>query len=208
MTVVPNPGAGAGVFDVNVFANCTGTQTDGFDGGLAGFQFDLLSVGTNKLAPLAAGGGPLAGKVKTTFSPSVATNFATLTPSKTDALPTQNPTAVPPYVADTDLDAPGGSFSDSGFKSINFGFGGTPQLIATEQWQLINGATSDDLRLYIIGPTYYNDGATATNFQSNFLPGQFTSGNQTVTVGAVPEPASIGMIGGLIGLAGIRRRKA
>jgi len=211
MTVVPNPGAGVGVFDVNVFANTTGTQSDGSDGGLAGFQFDILSDGTNKVAPLAAGAGPLAGKVKTTFSPSVATNFSTLTPQKTDALPTQNPTAVPPYVADTDLDAPGGSFSDAGFKSINFGFGNTPQLIATEQWQLINGATSDNLRLYIIGPTYYNDNASATNFQTSYLPGQFTSGTQTATIGtagAVPEPASMGILGGLFGLVGLRRRKA
>jgi len=206
MTATPVAGQ-PGVFDVNVFANTTGTQTDGFDGGLAGFQFDILSDGTSKCAPLAAGGGPLAGKTKTTFSPTVATNFSTLTPQKTDATPAQNPTAVPPYVADTDLDAPGGSFSDSGFKKIDFGVGNTPQLIATEQWQLINGATGDTLRLYIVGPTYYNDGATATNFQTNYLPGQFASGTQTVAI-TVPEPASIGLLAGLVGFVGARRRKA
>src|SRR4051812_19591583 len=131
MTMAPNAAAtaangGIPVFDVNVFANTTGTQTDGSDGGLAGFQFDILSDGTGKAAPLAAGAGPLAGKAKTTFSPTVSTNFATLTPQKTDATPAQNPTAVPPYVSDGDLDAPGGSFSDAGFKSINFGVGNTP----------------------------------------------------------------------------------
>jgi len=201
--------ATAGVFDVKIFATVTGTATDAFDGGLSGMQFDVLSDGTAKSLPLPNGGGGQAVRAKITWAPAIVGNFSLLTPSKTDAIPAQNPTAVPPYVSDGDLDAVGASFSDaSSFSNTTLGLNASA-LIATEQWQL-NAGQSDTLRVHIITPTYYDDTATATGLQRSFLPGQYNTGNITVALGAtgtVPEPTSLAFLA-VGGLMAARRRRA
>src|SRR5437879_2115552 len=113
LDVTPVTNGSDGLWNVTVFAKADGTPSNG-DGGISGFQFDILSTDIPglKVFPSSQGGGPLAGKVKTTYN---ITGFTTQLPAKTDATPALNPTAVPPYVGpDGDLDGVGGSFFDTG----------------------------------------------------------------------------------------------
>lgn len=171
VTSQPDPTAAASsgipVWDISIYAQTSGTTSsvlDG-DGGIAGLQFDLLSNRTGHTMPTSAGSGPLAARAKIAWSTEVSSNFNTINPVKRDAISDHNPTANPPYVSDGDLDALGASFSDNArFSDSSLGLADF-QLIATEQWQANTSAFLDDsLRLYIVGPTYYNYAAPTTNF--------------------------------------------
>ena len=148
------------------------------DGGVSGFQFDILSDGNNISAPVPlAATGPNFAKVKTTFAIS-SSDFATqLVPQKIDVGAAQGY----PNDTDTDLDAYAGSFADSnsGFTNTTLGqaSSGNGALIATEQWTIPDGQ-ADHLSVFLTGPQYYDF--------SNTTPGSgFRTGfTQTVTTGA------------------------
>lgn len=173
---------GTPVFDVSVYAQTTGTQTSSAngDGGVSGLQFDLLSDGTGKAQPLQQGSDPAPSKAKLTWAPEITSNFNTILPLRTDAIAAQNPTANPPYAADGDLDAVGASFSDAAaFSDTTLGLNNFA-LLGTEQWELNTGNLFENLRLYIVGPTYYDFTKTQSNFMSNYLAGQYRSGQLVI----------------------------
>jgi hypothetical protein len=212
LQTVNNP-VGSNQFDVKLFARSDAAESSAGagDGGIAGFQFDILSDGDTKSAPVPAGPtGPNFLKVKTEFAVS-SSDFATqLVPQKKDV----GAAELYPLDLDTDLDAYAGSFADSnsGFSNTTLGKGasGLGALIATEHWTL-NG-NSDHLSVFLTGPQYYNFGNTTpgAGFRSAFtsVVQDPQGGFLASSVGTTPEPASIGLIGAVAGLMLGRRRKA
>jgi len=207
-TGATNAVTGMHIYNVQVFGRTDQLETapGNGDGGIAGFQFDILSnnntdaVSVNNASiPQAAGVGPNANKVKTTFDPAVSSNFTTQLPNREDG------SALNGYASDTDtdIDAPGGSFFSTGFNKTDLGkaSSGDGALIATEVWES-NPAQNDSLNVFVKGAQFYDFNNTANNFRTNFAT---VSG-----VGApftVPEPASLGVLA-LGAVAGLRRRKA
>jgi len=214
-----------GLFDVGVYCKSDAAESAAAndDGGVAGFQFDILSVGNTLSVPVQAGVTPaLQGKVKNTYAlsgytmNSVPSTWGTQrVPDRLDAS-AANGYSGPPDV-DTDLDALGGSFADT---SLGYGYtklgknadstgpstanGGLGDLVSTEQWQLTSPSVADSLNVVITGPTYYDFNNAANNFISSFQ----TVVTAPTVLTTVPEPASMGLLAGLVGLAGLRRRKA
>jgi len=197
-----------GLFDVGIYAKTDqGESAPGAgDGGVAGFQFDILSAGDNLAQPLpSAPSGPNFNKVKTTFAVPLTSFGFQNNPNKQDGSASNGY----PADADNDLDAVSGSFADTGgtFATTNLGRnqsanGGLGDLIATEQWQLNNPVVPEFLNLFIIGPQYYNFANTAGNFRSTY-----TTSVPTGIVLGVPEPSILGLAS-VAGLGWIRRRRA
>jgi len=107
LQTVANP-AGSNQFDVKIFARSDAPESaaGAGDGGVSGFQFDILSDGDSKSAPVPlAATGPNFAKVKTEFAVAPA-DFATqLVPQKKDV----GVAELYPLDLDTDLDAYAGS---------------------------------------------------------------------------------------------------
>jgi MYXO-CTERM domain-containing protein len=181
------------------------------DGGVSGFQFDILSDGHNISAPVpAASVGPNFAKVKTTFAISSA-DFATqLLPQKIDVGAAQGY----PNDTDTDLDAYAGSFADSnsGFTNTTLGktASGLGALIATEQWTVPDGQ-QDHLSLFLVGPQYYDFSNTTpgSGSRTNFTTTTIDPAGGTIgtSAGTTPEPAALGFLS-VVGIAGFRRRRS
>jgi len=206
LIVTPVNSPNNGVYNVQVWA-----KTDTFDaandaGGIAGFQFDILSDGNAKSGPNAASGIGGSGKVLTTYS--VGGGYTTLTPQRVDVGAPQGY----PTDTDTDLDALGGSFSsaDVSAPGINLKIGtgntaaGNFDLIASETWTLTDPLQGDHLSLFVLGGQWWDANNSGNNFHTNFTSAT-TAG---ADLPAVPEPASLGLLGtAALGLVA-RRRKA
>jgi len=179
------------------YVDFTGQTTDG---GLRGFGFQVASTGTIGQINFNAGA------TATTFAISSA-DFAQIKPSRNDVEP------------DTDFDAKGGSFSDTAnFTNVKLGTGASStkltsgafsgyDLIATMLWTASPTAlnnTNVPLALTLTAPTYY-DSTSSSNWQQTYT--QQSATGASVTIGTVPEPVSMGLLG-LGSLLGLRRRKA
>lgn len=199
-------GVTAKVWNVEVYAKTDQGETapGNGDGGIRGFQFDILSatdslVATSGIAPQA---GVPATRAQTTFS--APAGYTTFFPQRVDAGATNG------YATDTDtdFDAIGGSLSDPALSASSFDLGkgfSAGQLgtkIATEVWQAVG---NQQLNLFVKGPTYYDFTNTGNGSQSNFAT--VVANGVTLGTGTVPEPTSLAAIG-LAGLAALRRRKA
>jgi hypothetical protein len=198
-------------YNIEVYVKSDQGPVAGGDGGVVGLQYDILSDQVHTGADATA--QPLLqapNKVNTAFPASVS-GFSKIAPTRVDASASNG------YAtdADLDLDAIGGSMSDAGNGSNNFTLGqghSAPDdlgdLIATERWDAVPSTDPllpNHLSLFIKGAQYYNfdQSASGTNFHSNFSS-VVANG---VNLGTVPEPMSLGFLS-LIGLAGLRRRKA
>jgi hypothetical protein len=208
--VTDSQGKSAHVFTVDVYAKSNQAATSaGGDGGFSGFQFDILSqannvAGSGFAIPEVQAGPP--GKAKTTFN---VPGFTTLTPNRVDADATNGYAGIggQPADTDTDLDSIGGSFFDAGNTSNTFNLGqdqaangGLGYRVATETW---DGNASDFLQVFVKGAQYYDFTNDANNFHTDFT--SVVANGAFVTI---PEPASLGLLVGLVGLAGLRRRTA
>jgi hypothetical protein len=150
LVVTPANTPNTGLHNVAIQVQSIGT-TDGTagDGGIAGLQFDIVSLGTNLVQPVEQiVSGSRRSRVKTVFNLSPSDFSLQALPLRTDAIPgfkALPPEFAPFYVADGDPDAVFGSFQDSSSQSnTTLGRSGMTT-IATEQWQLIgNGLTSGE----------------------------------------------------------------
>ncbi len=101
-----------------------------------------------------------------------------------------------------------GEAGDNGVASYPNGDPGTPTFIGTALVGFDNGYTgaSSVAAVGIIGAefSYWTNNATGTATQSTSVDNAFTG--QSFAIGAIPEPASLGLLG-LAGLAALRRRR-
>lgn len=182
----PADGTGlSGLWNVDIQVRANGSAE-----GIKGLQFDILSQGEGLTAPVGTGPGGVNAKI--TWSPTnIVGSFGTVSPSNKDAT-VQPPGFTPVYPADpdSDKDALGASFSDSGnaFTKSDLGVGAFAT-VATEQWQMTNSGAQDFLNVYVLGAQYYD----FTNGQSPSFAFDYTPANITVTgtVVGVPEPGTL-----------------
>jgi len=198
MSLVPVVDAGdSTLYHVGVYAK---TDT-GIDKGIAGLQFDVLSLGNGLSTSIEDVDDP--GNVKNAFAGKAnGSGFSRVPPQFADASTVAYPTDV-----DADKDAIGGSFFTTATTATaarnNIGTGASPDLICTIDWRLNNANFPDSLRVFAVGPQYYT-GATGTKV--NFDSAVFGTATLPPT-GSVPEPTSLAVLG-LGALAAVRRRRA
>jgi hypothetical protein len=206
-------GLTAHVYNIEVWAKTDQgeTQAGNGDGGIRGFQFDILSNSNH--TPTDATAVPESGvpstKAKITFN---VPGFSTITPNKTDATASNGY----PLDTDTDQDAIGASISDPGVSSNDFILGQSGHAnynavlgnkVATEVWDIVPppAGSNETLNLFVKGGTYYDFSPTG---QANNSQGTFANTTTTnAVIGTTPEPASFSMLA-LGGLAIVRRRRA
>jgi len=210
--LVATADATAGTWNVAIqYRTSQTTNGSGGDGGLAGAQFDILSVGHNKSNGKPIGPtGPNFTKVVNTWDAAFQSGFNLSGPAKQDALPAQNPGNAL-YDNDGDFDSLGTSVSDptAGSNKYQLGYnltGNNWQTVATQQFVLVDPLGSDSLQLVIKGPLYYDFNNTAQNFQTAFTT---VDAGSPVVIGAVPEPTSIALLamGGVGAVVVARRRR-
>lgn len=175
------------LWNVEVQVKAWGSQA-----GIRGLQFDILSANIDGLCePVATGPGGVFAKI--TWSPTnIVGSFATIAPFRKDAT-VQPPGFTPAYPADpdTDLDALGASFSDSGnaFTKSDLGVNGFAT-VATEQWQLTNDGVAGFLNVYILGAQYYDfTNGTSPNFALDYAPQDIVVTG--AILGIIPEPGTV-----------------